>query len=124
MDVIKRRERMRRGVMALRHQFAQGGNGVFSDVLAGEEVADIVATEAGDYRDRLYPPLTTLRLFVGQVLSEDRACQDVVGRHLSERVAEGRPLSVRQDEIEFKGHAIECRINAEDPWTFAPSPGQ
>jgi len=39
------------------------------------------------------------------------------------RVAEGRPLSVQQDEIEFKGHAIECRINAEDPWTFAPSPG-
>ena len=39
------------------------------------------------------------------------------------RVAEGRPLSVTQDEIEFKGHAIECRINAEDPFTFAPSPG-
>jgi len=39
------------------------------------------------------------------------------------RVADGKPLSVRQDEIEFKGHAIECRINAEDPWTFAPSPG-
>ena len=39
------------------------------------------------------------------------------------RVAEGRPLSVTQDEIEFKGHAIECRINAEDPTTFAPSPG-
>ena len=39
------------------------------------------------------------------------------------RVAEGKPLSVTQDEIEFKGHAIECRINAEDPWTFAPSPG-
>ena len=39
------------------------------------------------------------------------------------RVAEGRPLSVRQEDIEFKGHAIECRINAEDPDTFAPSPG-
>jgi acetyl-CoA carboxylase biotin carboxylase subunit len=39
------------------------------------------------------------------------------------RIAEGRPLSVRQDEIEFKGHAIECRINAEDPRSFAPSPG-
>ena len=39
------------------------------------------------------------------------------------RVAEGRPLSVSQEEIEFKGHSIECRINAEDPWTFAPSPG-
>jgi acetyl-CoA carboxylase biotin carboxylase subunit len=39
------------------------------------------------------------------------------------RVAEGRPLSVTQDDIEFKGHAIECRINAEDPFNFAPSPG-
>lgn len=39
------------------------------------------------------------------------------------RVAEGKPLSVAQDEIEFHGHAIECRINAEDPKTFAPSPG-
>jgi len=39
------------------------------------------------------------------------------------RVAEGKPLSVAQADIEFKGHAIECRINAEDPRTFAPSPG-
>jgi acetyl-CoA carboxylase, biotin carboxylase subunit len=39
------------------------------------------------------------------------------------RIAEGRPLSVRQEDLEFKGHAIECRINAEDPDTFAPSPG-
>ena len=40
------------------------------------------------------------------------------------RIAEGKPLSVRQEDIEFKGHAIECRINAEDPFTFAPSPGR
>ncbi|QIG81214.1 acetyl-CoA carboxylase biotin carboxylase subunit [Stakelama tenebrarum] len=39
------------------------------------------------------------------------------------RVAEGEPLSVTQDELEFRGHAIECRINAEDPRTFMPSPG-
>jgi acetyl-CoA carboxylase, biotin carboxylase subunit len=39
------------------------------------------------------------------------------------RVAEGLPLSMTQDEVEFSGHAIECRINAEDPATFAPSPG-
>ena len=39
------------------------------------------------------------------------------------RVAEGRGLSVTQDMLEFRGHAMECRINAEDPRTFAPSPG-
>lgn len=40
------------------------------------------------------------------------------------RVASGLPLSVKQEDISFKGHAIECRINAEDPQTFIPSPGR
>ena len=39
------------------------------------------------------------------------------------RIAEGKPLSVKQDEVEFHGHAIECRINAEDPETFIPNAG-
>lgn len=39
------------------------------------------------------------------------------------RVAAGLPLSRTQEEITISGHAIECRINAEDPRTFAPSPG-
>jgi acetyl-CoA carboxylase biotin carboxylase subunit len=39
------------------------------------------------------------------------------------RIAQGEGLSCRQDQISFRGHAIECRINAEDPKTFAPSPG-
>lgn len=39
------------------------------------------------------------------------------------RIADGKPLSLKQEDIQFKGHAIECRINAEDPFTFAPSPG-
>ncbi|MFQ1006746.1 acetyl-CoA carboxylase biotin carboxylase subunit [Gilliamella apicola] len=39
-------------------------------------------------------------------------------------IAAGKPLSIKQSDIEIKGHAIECRINAEDPKTFMPSPGK
>jgi len=38
-------------------------------------------------------------------------------------VAAGEPLSIRQEDVQIRGHAIECRINAEDPVTFRPSPG-
>jgi acetyl-CoA carboxylase biotin carboxylase subunit len=40
------------------------------------------------------------------------------------RIASGLALSYRQDEIVLRGHAIECRVNAETPDTFAPSPGR
>ncbi len=40
------------------------------------------------------------------------------------RIASGEPLGYTQSDIEFRGHAIECRITAEDPDTFAPSPGR
>ena len=39
------------------------------------------------------------------------------------RIAAGAPLTLKQEDIRFNGHAIECRINAEDPRTFRPSPG-
>jgi len=38
-------------------------------------------------------------------------------------IAGGEPLSIRQQDVELRGHAIECRINAEDPDSFMPSPG-
>jgi acetyl-CoA carboxylase biotin carboxylase subunit len=47
---------------------------------------------------------------------------DIVSEQL--RIASGLPISVTQEEVRFRGHAIECRINAEDPQTFLPSPGR
>ncbi|HBC58248.1 MAG TPA: acetyl-CoA carboxylase biotin carboxylase subunit [Gammaproteobacteria bacterium] len=46
---------------------------------------------------------------------------DIVRQQLL--VASGVPLAIQQQDVEFTGHAIECRINAEDPKTFMPSPG-
>ncbi|MBP6723284.1 MAG: acetyl-CoA carboxylase biotin carboxylase subunit [Halioglobus sp.] len=47
---------------------------------------------------------------------------DIVKEQL--RIAAGLPLSLQQSEVRFRGHAFECRINAEDPKTFLPSPGR
>lgn len=47
---------------------------------------------------------------------------DIVKEQL--RIAGGKPLSYAQEDITIRGHAFECRINAEDPVTFMPSPGK
>jgi acetyl-CoA carboxylase biotin carboxylase subunit len=47
---------------------------------------------------------------------------DIVREQL--RIAAGEPLGYRQNAVRFDGHAIECRVNAEDPETFAPSAGR
>ena len=46
---------------------------------------------------------------------------DIVKEQL--RIAAGEPLSIDQSQVKIQGHAIECRLNAEDPNTFMPSPG-
>ncbi|MFC7499608.1 acetyl-CoA carboxylase biotin carboxylase subunit [Enterovirga sp. GCM10030262] len=61
------------------------------------------------------------RLQVEHPVTEMITGMDLVREQI--RIAEGNPLSCTQDQVRFSGHAIECRINAEDPRTFAPSPG-
>lgn len=62
------------------------------------------------------------RLQVEHPISEMITSHDIVREQI--RVATGAPLSITQKDIEFFGHAIECRINAESPETFRPSPGK
>jgi acetyl-CoA carboxylase biotin carboxylase subunit len=61
------------------------------------------------------------RLQVEHTITEMITGLDLVIEQI--RIAAGAPLSLRQEEVRFDGHAIECRINAENPKTFRPSPG-
>jgi acetyl-CoA carboxylase biotin carboxylase subunit len=61
------------------------------------------------------------RVQVEHPVTEVITGMDIVKEQI--RVASGEPLSYRQEDVVLRGHAVECRINAEDPATFAPSPG-
>ena len=62
------------------------------------------------------------RLQVEHPITEAVSGIDIVKEQI--RIASGAALGYTQDDIQFRGHAIECRINAEDPDTFAPCPGK
>lgn len=62
------------------------------------------------------------RLQVEHPVTEEITSIDLVREQI--RVANGEKLSFTQKDVQFRGHAIECRINAEHPRTFAPSPGK
>ncbi len=61
------------------------------------------------------------RVQVEHPISEMVTGVDIVREQL--RIASGLPLQYKQEDIRISGHALECRINAEDPKTFVPSPG-
>ncbi|MFT5331240.1 MAG: acetyl-CoA carboxylase biotin carboxylase subunit [Porticoccaceae bacterium] len=61
------------------------------------------------------------RVQVEHPVSEMITGVDIVKEQLL--IASGRPLSFKQEDIIFRGHSFECRINAEDPVTFMPQPG-
>src|SRR3546814_2005130 len=91
-------------------------------VCGGKAMADIGCRGAGNIECRyengeFYFIEMNTRLQVEHPVTEMITGVDLVREQI--RIAEGLPLSVTQEELVFSGHAIECRINAEDPRTFA-----
>jgi hypothetical protein len=80
-------------VQFLRRQFLQDGDLPFTNVLTEEVVAQALAAVTG-WLDRVFSPLVTLWVFLGQVLSADHSCRAAVARLLAHRRAQGqRPCS-------------------------------
>jgi acetyl-CoA carboxylase, biotin carboxylase subunit len=74
-----------------------------------------------DEQNRFYFMEMNTRIQVEHPVTEMVTLADIVRNQI--RIAEGEPLGYTQDDLLIVGHSIECRINAEDPKTFAPSPG-
>ena len=86
------KKRLQRGVAQFRLRFGDQPTQSLGAVLPAEVLRTVMEEEVGAFRERVYPPLTTLGLFIGQALSPDGACQDAVARHLSERTARGQDV--------------------------------
>ena len=82
--------RFRQQVSFLRRQFLQEGNLPFTDVLSEEMVKQALTAVGACWLDRVYSPLVTLWVFLGQVLSEDHSCRAAVARLIAHRLSQGQ----------------------------------
>jgi len=115
-------------VRRFRARFVQSAGSALGQVITGQLLKTRVMEEAGRWRERLYSPLTTLVLFVEQVLGADHSCQDAVARGLSARLALGHaPCSLNTGPyckarlrlalglIERLGREVGARLSQAQP---------
>jgi hypothetical protein len=115
-------------VRRFRARFVQTGGSMLSNVITAQVLKVWVIEESGKWRERLYPPLITVGMFIEQVLGADHSCQDAVAQGLSSRVALGQaPCSLNTGPyckarlrlslglVERLGHEIGARLCAAQP---------
>lgn len=111
-----------------RARFVQSGGSALNKVITAHMLKAWVVEEAGRWRERLYPPLTTVAMFVEQVLGADHSCQDAVAQGLSSRVGLGKaPCSLNTGPyckararlalglVERLGREVGARLGAAQP---------
>jgi hypothetical protein len=123
----------RREARFLRHQFLQDGELPFSNVLSEDVIARSLTAINTCWLDRIYSPLVTLRVFLGQVLSADHSCRAAVARLIAHRLSQGqRPCSAEtgaycqarkrlpeeffSDVARQTGRALEAKVDTQWLW--------
>lgn len=81
--------RLRRQVRFLQRQFLQDGDLPFTDILSNEVISEAITAAGIAWKDRIYPPLVTLWVFLSQVLSADHSCRAAVARLIAHRLSRG-----------------------------------
>ena len=82
---------VRRQVDSLRQEFLQEGPLPFAEVLSSETLSEAMQEIKAPWKDRIFTPLVTLWVFLGQVLNADQSCRAAVARLIAHRAAEGQP---------------------------------
>ncbi len=125
--------RFRQQVRFLRRQFLQDGDLPFSNVLSEELIAQALTAIDVCWMNRIYSPLVTLWVFLGQVLSADHSCRGAVARLIAHRISQGqRPCSAEtgaycqarkrlpeeffSDVARQTGSALETNVDANWLW--------
>jgi hypothetical protein len=125
--------RFRQQVRFLRRQFLQDGNLPFTNVLSDRIVSQALTAAGAYWVDRIYSPLVTLWVFLGQVLSADHSCRAAVARLIAHRLSRGqRPCSAEtgaycqarkrlpekffSDVARHTGRALETNVDSRWLW--------
>jgi hypothetical protein len=124
---------LRQQVASLRQEFLQEGQLPFADVLSSACLAGALAEIKARWNDRIYTPLVTLRVFLGQVLNADQSCRAAVARLIADRVSRGLepcssetgaycqarkrlPLAFFAAVARRVGQALEARVEPQWLW--------
>lgn len=127
------REAFREQVSFLRRQFVQDGDLPFTNVLSEEVVEQALTASSTSWLDRIFSPLVTLWVFLGQVLSADHSCRAAVARLLAHRLARGQspcsaetgaycqarkrlPESFFADVARQTGRALQANVDPKWLW--------